>query len=116
MKKTWLLLLLACLPGCERHRGKVSIINQSQEAVARVYIAVCHQEIRLGEIAPLARAEAEFRVTGDSHYHVEVGFRSGKQLSADLGYITNGMDYEDEILVRDNLLVMKGERTSAQQH
>jgi hypothetical protein len=69
--------------------GKFSLLNMASEPIVRVSV-------------PQVRAERSYRVTSDSHYSVQVEFKSGKRLVKDSGYFTNGASFDDEITVTDS--------------
>jgi penicillin V acylase-like amidase (Ntn superfamily) len=65
-------------------------------------VAICGQTIKLKDIQPNTSAAGFYKVTGDSGYTIEVEFQSGKTLRKETGYVTNGMDFQDEITVTDS--------------
>lgn len=38
----------------------------------------------------------------DSHYKITVKFKSGEKLEKEIGYITNGFDFKDTLIVKND--------------
>ncbi len=62
---------------------------------------VCGQTIELQGIQPTKSASGFYEVTADSHYDVKVEFQPGARLQKEIGYVTNGHDFHDEVIVTD---------------
>ncbi len=93
----FVMLMVSC--STNKNKGTFSLINQADEPIVRALVTVCGQSIELRDIQPGASASGSYNVKSDSHYIVEIAFRSGKKLRNEIGYITNGMDFQHEITV-----------------
>lgn len=92
------LLMISCTTG----KRNFSLINKAQEPIARALVKICGQTIELRNINPRNSAAGSSDVKSDSHYAIEVEFRSGKKLRKETGYVTNGMDFQHDISVTDS--------------
>lgn len=75
--------------------------NNSKYSIARVQVLVCGQMIELKEIQVGKSRTGVYKVRSDSHYDVRVEFDSGKKLQKEVGYVTNGFDFNHEITITD---------------
>ena len=89
------------LASCVVNEGSFLLVNKAKEPIARVLVTVCDQTIELKDIQPNKSAPGSYKVKFDSHYDVKVEFQSGKKLQKELGYVTTGFDFQDEITVTD---------------
>jgi len=92
------LFLISCTNG----KGSFSLVNKTKESIAGASVAICGQTIKLKDIQPNKSAAGFYKVTGDSGYTIEVEFQSGKTLRKETGYVTNGVDFQHEIVVTDS--------------
>lgn len=88
------------------HQGEVSIVNQAAERVAKGEIEICNQKFSFEGIEPKERKIFLYRVTSDSHYRIALEFESGKKLVKEVGYVTNGLDFKDAVIIKDNDIEM----------
>ena len=84
---------------CTTGRGNFSLVNGSKEPIVHAIVTICGQTIELRNIDPGNSVTGSYDVKSDSHYTIEVEFRSGKKLRKETGYVTNGMDFQHEISV-----------------
>src|SRR5690242_16371081 len=95
-----LVLALALLTGaCASSRGKVTVINQSTEPITALSLTVCEQKLELPNLAPGSNSTWDYKVRNDCDYVMSVRFASGRQLNRQLGYVTSGFKYVDELIV-----------------
>lgn len=90
------------LISCTANHGNFTLVNKAMEPIARASVTVCGQTIELTNIQPNKSAEGSYTVKSDSHYSIQVEFQSGKKLHKDTGYVTNGMDFQHEIVITDS--------------
>lgn len=90
------------LISCTANKGSFTLLNKAKEPIARASVTICRQTIELKDIQLNTSAAGFYKVTGDSGYTIEVEFQSGKTLRKETGYVTNGMDFQDEITVTDS--------------
>jgi len=83
-------------------QGYFFLVNKATEPIAHASVVICGQTIELKDISPSKGAGGSYKVTSDSHYTIQVEFKSGKRLKKETGYVTNGMDFQDEITVTDS--------------
>jgi len=86
---------------CAVHRGNFLVINKAKEPIARASVTVCGQTIEMKDIQPTKSAQGSYKVKSDSHFTVIVEFESGKKLQKEVGYVTNGLDFQHEIIITD---------------
>ena len=84
------------------HQGEVSILNQATELVVKGEIDICDQKFSFENIKPNERKSFIYKVTSDSHYKVIVEFSPDKKLVKEMGYVTNGMDFKDTVVVKND--------------
>jgi hypothetical protein len=53
----------------------------------------------MGEIAPGEAKMVAYKVTSESHYSVNVDFASGGRTRSNIGYVTNGADFDDVVQI-----------------
>jgi len=80
--------------------GMFTVFNDSHEELSGV-VTVCRQDFDIPNLAPGDRYKARYKIAGDSSYVVRIRFKSGKELWKDVGYVTNGMEFNDELHVTD---------------
>jgi hypothetical protein len=110
VSRTQIALVLWALLGavaCGSTKGTVSLVNRAEEPISRATIDVAGQTLEITNLGPSETATRTFRVTKDSHYTVEVVFRSGKRLKKDDGYVTPGFDFDDRIVVTESTLELQ---------
>lgn len=112
LKRTNVILALALFAGaCASSRGKVTVINQSAEPIEALSLTVCEQKLELPNLAPGANSTWAYKVRNDCDYAMSVRFASGRQLNRQLGYVTSGFKYEDELIVTGADVVIKRKST-----
>jgi hypothetical protein len=92
---------------CGSTKGTVSLVNKAGEPISRATIDVSGQTLVITSLRPSETATRTLPVTKDSHYTVEVVFRSGRRLKKDDGYVTPGFDFEDRIIVTESELALQ---------
>lgn len=109
MKKIFIIFLTVIFfSGCWSKSSQLTLQNKSGESIASAVVRVCQQELQWKNLTIGAVESRNFAATGDSHYEVFVELSSGKKMSASLGYVTNGMKFQDEILVLPNEIRLVG--------
>lgn len=82
--------------------GNVRIVNSTAESVKTGELEICGQKFKIGEIEQGKSFMVHFKVKSDSHYKLAVEFRSGKKLTRELGYVTNGRDFKDVLRLKED--------------
>lgn len=89
------------------NKGEVIIKNASTELITGGTLKICNQQFKLSNIEPNGVEHIAYRVRSDSHYSVVIEFQSGKKLEKDIGYVTSGADFRDQLLVQDTDIVLQ---------
>lgn len=100
-----LLLVIAVLVftlSNQKNRSQVVIVNASSQQIVSGEIEICNQHYRILKINPNEKEYITFNSKYDSHYIISIKFKTGKILMKELGYVTNGMDTNDILVVKDN--------------
>jgi hypothetical protein len=82
--------------------GQVLILNAATEPIRNGQLEVCGQKFPFGEIEQGKSKAIQYKVRSDSQYRLEVEFNSGRKLEKELGYIANGLDFEDILTLNDH--------------
>lgn len=93
------------------NHGTVTLINRSTESIAKGSMEVCGQKFNFTEIHPGESETAKFAVRADSHYQISITFRSGREISKQIGYVTSGFNYKDRLVVTQDDILLEAERT-----
>lgn len=96
-----LLVSVFVLSSCQANNGSFLLINKARDTITLGLVTVCGQTIELKDIGPNKSASGVFKVKTDSHYDVKIKFLSGKKITKELGYVTTGFDFHDELVVTD---------------
>ena len=86
--------------------GKVRIVNMATESVATGRIEILDQQMTFSNLARGREKNFHFYVVSDAHYDVTIEFVSGKKLVRELGYLTNGSDYDETIVIEDDYIIL----------
>jgi hypothetical protein len=89
------------LVSCMTNKGNFLLVNKAKEPIARALVTVCGQTIEFKAIQPSKSASGSYEVKSDSHYDVRAEFESGRKLQKEIGYVTNGLDFQHEIVITD---------------
>src|SRR5688572_28762109 len=103
--KSWLLAFGVCIAALlgffivanAKNTGHVVFINDGFYEVAKGEIEVCGQKLAFENLEPGGKRSWSFKITADSHYHVSLQLKSGETVVKDVGYVTNGFDFQDTI-------------------
>lgn len=107
-------LVIACvslagwkvIPGLLNHKGEVHVLNKTTELVSKGQLEICGQHFEFGAVKPGESKLILFKVRSDSHYSIRVEFESKRMLSKDVGYVTNGCDFKDTLIVGDHDIIL----------
>ena len=83
------------------NRATVSIINRTGERLlsGNLKISSLPDPKQFGKIENGDSIKLSFKNFGDGEYIFSGSFESGKSIQESSGYVTNGMDFEDEIVL-----------------
>jgi hypothetical protein len=116
----WIAAVTACFYcGCDspilrefsRHQGTVTIRNASGEDIERGVIEVCGQRFDIGHMSNGQSKTVSYKVGADDDYHIDLTFSSGRNLSRRVGYVTGGLDFDDQLVVETNDIKLASSRT-----
>jgi hypothetical protein len=82
-------------------KGVVIISNQSGEEVLGGNLEVCGQFFLIDPIKNGNFQTIKFKVKSDSSYNITIHLKSST-IKESLGYVTNGIDFEDTIIVNES--------------
>jgi len=94
--------MLGLISGCGKNKADFVLVNNSNEKIISGSVSLLKQSIKVGSIDAGGIVNGGFIIETDSHYHVEVQFESGRKIGKDVGYVTRGFDFNDEIIVSSN--------------
>ena len=84
------------------YEGNVRIVNATGESIRSGELEVCSQKFKIGEIEPGKSFMVHYKVKSDSQYKLAVEFRSGRKLTRELGYVTNGRNFKDVLTLKED--------------
>jgi len=87
--------------------GRFLLVNNAAEPIGHASVSICGQTIQFRDIEPNKSAHGSYRVTSDSHYTIRLKFKSGRTLQKEAGYVTNGMNFNDQIIITDTDIELK---------
>ena len=104
MFATLVLLVASCLVMLmfSSHKGEVLIENKARVRILLGEIEICNQRFKFQDIMPGEKRQILYKVKSDSHYKIMVTLESGKKLVKEIGYVTNGLDFKDVLIVNDD--------------
>ncbi len=103
-------LISLAMASCTPNKGDFLLTNKSNETITRAVVSVCNQTIELNSIQPNKSVSGFFEVRSDSHYDVTVEYESGRKFHKKVGYVTNGFDFRDEVVVTDTDIKVSEDR------
>lgn len=105
--KKYFIALMLLLGSCSHnYAGTVTVKNESHRDIAQVHIKVCDQTLDAGKISPSQEISKSYQVTHDSSYEIHIVFADGQTLDKTDGYVTNGLDFSDRIVVSDQTITL----------
>ena len=78
---------------------KFTFVNKSNQVIRRASVNVCGQYFEYKDMQPEQGTSGNFKVSCEGHYTIDVELRSGKKMHKEVGYVTSGMNFKDEITV-----------------
>jgi len=77
----------------------LEVKNESGKAIRILTIEVTHEVIRFGDISDGSTVFGRFQIGSDDHFAVRGELADGTRISANCGYVTNGMSGEQATFV-----------------
>lgn len=103
VKKFIVMVVIVLIVGCALLRktefANVTVLNESENTIAEGSILVCRQTLIFENIKPGKRRQLQYELGSDSDYGVKIRFDSGKEIEKSVGYVTNGLTVNDEIII-----------------
>src|SRR5262249_1807892 len=96
------LVSVAVLQTCDSwgHKGRLTIVNGSEESIRNGRVVVCGQRLALDNLGPRRARVFMYKVNCEGGYDITATFASGVSLKRETGYVTTGMDFSDELIVK----------------
>ena len=96
-------LALATLSSCNPAAiSTVRIKNVSGEKITGGELEVCRQRFAVPATEPGGSASFTFRASFDSAYRLRVDLQSGHPVAGEVGYVTRGLRFDDELLIHED--------------
>lgn len=89
------------------HLGNVTIFNRATEPISKVEVTVQGKTMKFENLGPSQSVRADYEVKSDGGFEVTGSFKSGRPFSKTDGYITNGMDFNHEIVIDDSSVTIE---------
>lgn len=86
--------------------ASLALVNESLEEIGDLEVKVWNQEFALGLLAPGDAKKITIRDFGDSNWQISGRWKSGDIIREEVGYITHGMDFTDQIVFAPNRKIM----------
>lgn len=94
-----LISLTSCFSGTD---SKITVANHASEPIATMQVSIAGQSMAFDNMEPNAIRTASYKVKADDHFKISGIFKSGKAFQKEEGYVTNGMNFEHQIIVEDS--------------
>jgi hypothetical protein len=107
----FLFFVIGCLAGaivsCSKiNNSEVTLVNKTSEKIKRCSVSLAGENFTVDNFKAGDKVSTVFVVRSDAHYRVTVTFYGGRKLEEDVGYVTNGFDYRDTILVYSDKIAL----------
>ena len=91
----------------KRNQGRVVVVNAADEAIVAGDVQICGERFALNGLDPGgSRTFLLSPLCAPGQYQTAVTFKSGATLSRTVGYADQGFNFDDELtLTRDNIVV-----------
>ena len=93
--------MVLCFISCLPNSGVFSFNNDTAEIIETASVSICHQTFTFKDVKPRSTITQSYKITGDSSFEVSIKTASGKTTAAADGYVTNGMDFQHNIIFTD---------------
>jgi hypothetical protein len=80
----------------------VRIKNISGHKITGGELEVCRQRFAVPATEPDGTASFTFKASFDSAYRLRVDLQSGHTVTGEVGYVTRGLGFDDELLIHDS--------------
>ncbi len=87
-------------------KASVTVMNQASKLLKIVTVELCGESATVENLPVQATKKVKLKVHSDCHYQVDAIFESGEKLSNGVGYVTHGLDFDDQIIVTDSEIKM----------
>lgn len=90
--------------GCseKNYIAKVKVRNDSNFTISDVRIKIYAESFLIESLAPKDEHEFSYKVKGDASYDVEWTSQAGSHTEKNIGYVTAGMNMQDQIVIKDS--------------
>jgi hypothetical protein len=104
------ILLLFCMSCTQAGRVEFTLVNKSNEEIAKATIELSDQKFIVEGLKPEESKMFYAKAIHDSHYTIHIEFISGKTLTKEVGYVTRGVEFKDLLLVKDDDVILETNR------
>lgn len=88
------------------HKAMVTLVNRAGKVIKNAKVELCGQTGEANNILSEGSRNLTLKVTRDCAYQVNVTFESGEAIRNQVGYVTNGLDFDDQIIVSESEIKM----------
>jgi len=103
----FLISVLSLIAGCGENEARFSLVNESGQVISDGSVTVLDQSFEFGKVDAGRTVSGAINIETDSHYVVKINFSNGERLEKEIGYMTRGFDFEDEITVTRGDVIIK---------
>ena len=94
------IILVLFLSSCSNeYKGTFNIYNKSEKNISKISVKIADKSFTYKDIKINGYVNGTYLINSDSSYIIEVQFKSGLTLKKQLGYITNGMNFNHNIVI-----------------
>lgn len=94
----------------EPSESKVIILNKSGKGILEGSVSVGTHKYKIGEVLAGGEVFVDTEFIGDKYYVIYIKFVDGKEIENRVGYLTNGINQIDSVVVeKNNIYIRKTE-------
>jgi hypothetical protein len=98
-------ILLMCF--CSTAKISTLTVSNGADKIDSGFVTVCGQQLRLGQIPALGKIVLSYNAKYDSDYQISIYLPNGRGIKKTVGYVTNGMKFNDTAYVLGDSLYLK---------
>ena len=96
------IIFILSLNSCSNeYKGNFNVHNKSKDVISKINIKIAGKDFIYEDIKINGYVNGTYLISSDSSYIIEVLFKSGLKLKQQVGYITNGMNFNHVIVITD---------------
>lgn len=96
-----ILLMLHILNGCISHEYWINahVINKTSQEIGFLEVEIYDKSYVIRNLTVGSRFSFKYKPIGDAHYTISYGESDSQYVIQNIGYVTRGMNLEDEIII-----------------